>query len=456
MEQGSPPRFSLEELLSRTGETEESLREWGSLGLIGSPEREGFDLEDVERVRLVQLCVRRGITPQAVARADKEWDGFLGHYLEFLFPNGIGPSYSLAEASSITGLDADQTRRILEAACVPDPSVVDGDLDLLRSAKHALDVGLPEEALLQLFRVYAEALGRAAEADVRLFHFYVHERLKGTGLSGLELLSATISKSTQLMPMVGPMMSYFHAKGRARAVREDLVMHLAEEGASSEQTEARAQLRLAILFVDLASFTPMTEAMGDIAAAQVVERFSEIVRDAARPWDGRVVDRIGDAFLLVLPRADWAVACALEIQRRVAAEPQFPAVRGGVHWGQILYREGGYVGSNLNLASRVANEAKRHEILVTAAARMEIDGLAGVEFVPLGKRSLKGVGEDVELFEARSNDSKVEDKVFDVVCGMEIKPAEVAARLSLDGRERSFCSEKCLRMFVAAPEKYAG
>jgi YHS domain-containing protein len=39
---------------------------------------------------------------------------------------------------------------------------------------------------------------------------------------------------------------------------------------------------------------------------------------------------------------------------------------------------------------------------------------------------------------------------------MELRPAEVAARLSLEGQERAFCSDECLRQFVASPERYSG
>lgn len=229
-------------------------------------------------------------------------------------------------------------------------------------------------------------------------------------------------------------------------------MHLAEDAGLSARTDAPAQLRLAIVFVDLSSFTPLAEAMGDVAAAQVVERFSGLVREAARRWEGRIVDRIGDAFLLVFPGPRWAVACALEIEQSATEEPQFPAVRGGVHCGPVLYREGGYVGSNLNLAARVAAEADRHQTLVTAAVRDEAVGLAGVEFVHVGKRSLKGVSAEVELFEARPAGARRERKIVDPVCGMEMAPAEVAATLSIEGRERGFCSERCLRAFVASPE----
>jgi len=199
---------------------------------------------------------------------------------------------------------------------------------------------------------------------------------------------------------------------------------------------------------------PLTEAMGDVAAAEVVERFSELVREVVNRHHGRVVERIGDAFMLVFTEPRSAVSCALEIEERSSDEPQFTAVRGGVHFGPVLYREGGYVGSNVNIASRVAGEAGRHQVLVTAAVRNEVSGLTDFEFVPLGKRALKGVVEAPELFEARVRGQETTAKVIDPVCGMELAPAEVAARLSVEGNEQAFCSETCLRKFVQARERY--
>jgi class 3 adenylate cyclase len=244
-------------------------------------------------------------------------------------------------------------------------------------------------------------------------------------------------------------------------VREDAVIHLAEEAGLAEKEEVPGQLQRAITFVDLASFTPLAEAMGDVKAAEVLDRFSTLVREAARRWDGRVVKQIGDAFLLVYPEPRSAVACALEIEARTEGEPQFPAARSGVHWGSVLYREGDYVGSNVNIAARVAAEAGRHQVLVTSAVRKEAKGLAEVEFVRLGKRRLKGLADDLELFEARPSGADARERVVDPVCGMELGAGEAAATLTLEGPstgsgERAFCSDECLRRFVAAPEKYSG
>jgi class 3 adenylate cyclase len=351
-------------------------------------------------------------------------------------------------------VDLALVKRIREASGSSDATVDEDDLEMLKRVRIALDAGLPADALLQVLRVYADALGRVAETEARLFHFYVRGRLKAAGLSGPELFETSRTARERLAPMIEPMILYAHRKAMAWAMREDLVLHFAQDAALPTATEEPGQLRVAIVFVDLSSFTALTDAMGDAVAARVVERFSELVREAANRWEGRVVDRIGDAFLLAFPEPRSALGCALEIERRAASEPQFPAVRSGVHWGPALYREGGYVGTSLNIAARVAAEAQRHQTLVTAAVRTEAAGLPAVEFVPLGKRRLRGLAEELELFEARSTRAAPERKAVDPVCGMEMGPAEVAARLSLGGRERAFCSEKCLRVFLANPERY--
>jgi class 3 adenylate cyclase/YHS domain-containing protein len=254
---------------------------------------------------------------------------------------------------------------------------------------------------------------------------------------------------------VEPVVLFFHRRAWQRALREIAAVQVAEEAGLLRKSDAPGQVEAAIVFVDLCSFTPLAEAMGDIAAAQVLTRFSALVREAAGRWEGRAVKQIGDAFMLVFPDPRSAVAFALEIEDRAGGEPQFPAVRSGIHWGLVLYREGDYVGSNVNIASRLATEAERHQVLVTAEVSRETRGLAGVDFVPLGKRQLKGVGDELELFEARPRTGETAEKAVDPVCGMELRPAEVTATLALEGKERAFCSEECLRRFVAAPERYS-
>jgi adenylate cyclase len=195
--------------------------------------------------------------------------------------------------------------------------------------------------------------------------------------------------------------------------------------------------------------------MGDRESADVLGRFSVLVRELALRHDGRVVKQIGDAFMLAFANPSAAVACALEIERRAAAEPRFPALRAGINCGRVLYHDGDYVGANVNVAARVAAEAGRHEVFVTEAVRRAAAPLAGVEFRPLARRRLKGVSEDVDLFRAVGVEAGASPRLVDPVCGMEIGQAEAAARLALGARELAFCSAQCLQRYVADPSRYA-
>jgi adenylate cyclase len=328
-EQGSTS-LSLQELGRQTGELPERLREWRSLGLIGAPGQDAFGLRDVERVRLIQFCVRRGLSAETIVRAEEAEGDFLGRYLDQLFPSGIEPTWPLEEAAELAGLDAEPVRRFGDIVGLFDAGerVDRHDIEILRGWKIALDAGLPEDALFQLVRVYADSLGRVGEAEARLFHFYVHERLRDGGLSGLALREQTDAASQRMQELIEPAILYFHRKALAKARREDLLLHLADYSGEADTSGAPGQLRVAIVFLDLASFTPLTESMGDAAAAEVVARFSELVRESVNRHHGRVVERIGDAFMLAFTDSRDAVSSALDIEERTTQEAQFPALRG--------------------------------------------------------------------------------------------------------------------------------
>jgi adenylate cyclase len=448
-----PEQLTIEVLARRTGETVEQLRQWQELGLTGEGTPVRFGAEDIERVRLLRLFLRRGIPLESVVAWVRS--GRMTRYLELLAPNARGPARSLDEVASQLGLDTALARRLSDAVGLGPDSVNDEDLQVLRGLKLALDVGFPEPALLQLARVYIDGTERIAAAETHLFHFYIRRRLMAAGFLGEDLTVAMNAAGRTTTPLAEPALLYFHRRAWERTMREDAVLELAEQTGLIEAATIPGQMSAAVVFVDLSSFTPLAEAMGDVKAAEILEEFSRIVRDSVARGEGRVVKQIGDAFMLIFPDARSAVACALEIERRTAEVPQFPAARSGVHWGALLFRDGDYVGANVNIASRLVVEAERHQVLVSAAVRREAPELEGVEFVPLGRRRLKGIAEELELYEARPGAGAGGSKLIDPVCGMELDPANVAARLALGEDQQAFCSQECLRRFVAAPERYA-
>ena len=450
--------LTLDELARRTGEKPERLLEWQRLGLVGAEQPEVFLERDAGRARLIHDLLHFGIELDTIATAARDPESIFCRFLDQIGSQHPHHMYTIQEACEAAGIDVDLARRLAEAAGIESHGeMVDGsDVEYFRSARIALDAGMPEEALIQILRVYADAMGRVAEVGARTSHFYLHQPLRERGVPANEAIAWIQEASRRIEPLVEPALVYFHKKGLARAQWEDMIMHLEEEAGLAEKPEAPGQIRRAIMFVDLASFTPLAEAMGDVRALAILDRFGAITRKAVQRCHGRIVKQIGDAFMIVFSECFSAVSCGLELEEAASKEPQFPAIRVGLHWGPVLYREGDYIGSNVNIASRLAEEAHRHQFLVTDEVRRRAKSYEGVEFVRLGKRRLKGLAAEADIFEAKAVNPAELDRVVDPVCGMELGPREVAARLTLDGREHAFCSGDCLKKFVKSPERYTG
>ncbi|TMM12883.1 MAG: YHS domain-containing protein [Actinobacteria bacterium] len=446
----SPPEAALEEMARWSSEPLTDLRLWESLGLL--PDDSGTPLANrLERVRLIRFAIGRGYAPDRLAEIAAAHGDMIGRFAEQIGAMVGEPVCTVDEAARQAGLDPQVFERVLAASGLGDePFATEVDLGAARLIKTALDFALPPEVLSQMLRVFSDSMAKIADAGSRLFHLYVHEQMRAGGAGGEQLLATTNTISEPLLALVEPAVIYYHQKAWQQALREDMMLHLAEE--ATAPSSVPGEFTRAILFADLSSFTPLTEVMGDAAAAEVVARFSDIVRASAALCSGQVVKQIGDEFMLVFPDGQGAVACGLEIAERAASESRFPALTIGAHVGSVLYREGDYVGTSVNLAARVTSAAQRNQFLVTEAVRRQLGELE-IDVVPLGARSLKGLGEDVELFELRRPGARA-IKVVDPVCGMELDSDSIEATLAWHGEELSFCAAACLERFVGDPARY--
>ena len=438
------------ELATLCGEPLERLGRWQDLGLLSTAGQDLVPVEAVERVRLIQFALEQGVSEDEIARVNAEQNDLLANFTGML-GSPRTRVVSFEDAAVISGTDPDLLDRFWRAAGLHDQRVAyEDDLEALQWMNASLVLGLPEPVLLQMIRVFASSLGRVANAAVRLFHLHVHEQLRAEGLRGAELIAATQASADPLAGFLEPAVLYFHRKAWERAFRDDLILHLRED--SRRISDVPGELQRAVLFADLSSFTPLTEAMGDTAAAQVLERFATLVHDCAADCGGEVVKQIGDALMLVFADATAAVRCGLSIDEQASNEPMFPAVRLGAHHGTALYREGDYIGATVNLAARIAASADRHQFLTTAAIRDQTS-LPDVFFDALGPHALKGVAEDVDLFAARKMSGSTV-RPTDPVCGMELDPGIAAGRLQWQGQDLVFCSTDCVQLFLDTPDRY--
>jgi class 3 adenylate cyclase len=251
-----------------------------------------------------------------------------------------------------------------------------------------------------------------------------------------------------LGPILEPLLLSIHRRHLLRASVQEAVADLE----AAEKGEDRETLEATIAFVDLASFTSLAQIHGDEVAAEILSRFDELVRELLEEHGGTLVKQIGDAAMLVFTEPVQAVRFAIGLDATAAREPNFPALRTGIHSGPVLYRVGDYVGNTVNIAARIAALAGANEILVTeAVAEAAVE--SGVTITPAGEHELLGIEGPVFMWRLERRAFEAPER--DPVCGMAIG-ANPVARLVHRGIEYAFCSQDCLRRFLEDPDRYVG
>ncbi len=202
----------------------------------------------------------------------------------------------------------------------------------------------------------------------------------------------------------------------------------------------------AILFADLAGFTARTEAHGDQESVDLVQQFERTIR-AILPPNSQLVKIVGDAAMIV-GDVDDAARLAVDLMSASEELPGRPALRIGVHAGDVIERQGDYWGHAVNVAARVASQARPCEILLTEVVRDSVeanDPELAARLHAIGEQRLRNVSQPMALFSVISEEPEL---YTDPVCRMRIRESESAGRVTLKGQEYLFCSLDCLTSFI--------
>ena len=387
--------ISLSEAARISGVSASTLQRWSRSRIL--PLRNGRWTRVVAaQARVIARMRERGHSLNELRQAAR--DGRLAFgYVEDLIERS-DRTYTRVEAAELSGLEPELIERIMGLLGTPtalEGTLTEEDVDAMRGIAEVLEAGFPLVAVLQLVRVYAQSIRKIAEAEVRLFHLFVHEPLIRDGVDALQMAEQMEDLARNLFPLSAPLMDYIHNRYLRFYTEQDVVGHMETELVGARQL---GRVQMAFCFVDLTGFTRYTEEEGDEEALDLVERFVETV-EATLPNEALIVKTIGDEVMIVSPDpvslTEWAVGFLALFGER-------PQPRVGLHFGRAVYRDGDYFGGDVNLTHRVVARALGGEILVTKPVADAIGGSAYLEFDPIGKVGLKGFPEPVDLFIVRA------------------------------------------------------
>jgi adenylate cyclase len=390
---GAGGELTLAEVARRAGVSAATARRWVDAGLV--PAYDGrWTPAAVADMRMVARMRARGHSLAEIREASESGRLATG-YIEDLLPLGE-QRYTLREAAREAGITPEMLERITSAlglSSVLGNALSEEDVQILRYYAALLEAGLPLTAVLQIGRVYGQALAQIADAEVRLIHMYVHEPLMRRGVPALEMAQAMEQMVSQTLPFVVPILDYLHGRYLRHFMEQDLIGHM--EGGMGGPTPELGRMRTAFAFADLAGYTRLTEERGEQVAVGAVERFVQAV-ERTLPVGARVIKTLGDEVMIVAADPVALTGWAVDFQEQVP--DGVPRPRVGIHYGEALYRDGDYYGREVNQAARVVARASGGEVMVTRAVVDEARGAGGVQFEPIGEVGLKGFREPTELF----------------------------------------------------------
>jgi adenylate cyclase len=292
---------------------------------------------------------------------------------------------SATDVAAQAGLDVDRVIALwrLLGVVVPDAETPMFSERDARFTRQTAEIGTPKDELL---RVLGSSLARVAEAAVSLYVQTVEPQLDVPEVDSVvwaKDLAATTSVALQLGDSMGAIFTH-HLRDA-----------IARQRATHSDTADRSLSRLAVGFVDLVGFTPISRQAAPTDLLELIGQFELEAFEVAADHGGRVVKHIGDEVMFVA--LDVAAGCSIAAGLTEAFDTKGIEPRAGLAFGDVISRYGDYYGPVVNLAARLADLAVPGEVLVDAAAAEAARG-APVVLEPAGRRLLKGFDEPVEVY----------------------------------------------------------
>jgi class 3 adenylate cyclase len=183
----------------------------------------------------------------------------------------------------------------------------------------------------------------------------------------------------------------------------------------SSQAAAAAELEkfrrnVTVLFTDIKGSTSYFEKYGDAAGLLMVSTCNNAIGDIVREHGGTVIKEIGDAVMARFDDCVESVKAAIKMQNAIYDDSQRKpvedrvSIRIGLNYGPGIVKPNDVFGDVVNVASRVESVGAPEQIVISDTLYEQVVKADVFKLHYLGRFSLKGKGENRDLYEVSWTD----------------------------------------------------
>jgi len=148
---------------------------------------------------------------------------------------------------------------------------------------------------------------------------------------------------------------------------------------------------------DIVGSTERARLVGDQRWRELLDLHDEVVRRLLAREGGRLVKSTGDGILAVFDGPGRGIRAALGLLAELRSSGI--EIRAGLHTGEVELRGDDVGGIAVHIGARIMAAAGPGEVLVSRTVRDLVAG-SGIELEDRGSHTLKGVGDQWQLFAA--------------------------------------------------------
>ncbi len=160
---------------------------------------------------------------------------------------------------------------------------------------------------------------------------------------------------------------------------------------------------LAVFFTDIQGYSTKVEHLSSMELAVFIQEYEGVLLPVVGSHRGELIKKMGDGHLFVFESPLDATLAAVRLQKALTRFNSYREerlrinVRIGIHYGDVVRREGDVLGNDVNIAARLQGAARPGAALVSAVVQEKVKDY--VHSKGIGYVNIKGISEPVNAYE---------------------------------------------------------